>query len=131
MMRVISKLIVFNGTQLLVLKKKSSVTKYSLLGGGVKKRESPVEAVIRESREEGDLDIGNYKLQLFKANIYIEKKEVYVIYYYIVNAVKKYKLLEPHKFESLDWVELNFALPKLKKRDRNIIIDYINEFKKK
>ena len=130
-MRVSSKLIVFNGTQLLLLKKKTSKTKFSLLGGGVKKSESPLEAVLREANEEGDVNLQESDLKLLKATIDLENINGLVIYYYVTNSVKNFKLLEPHKFESLGWVDYNYALAKMKKKDRVIIENYIKNWKRK
>lgn len=124
-MRVVSKLIVFNGTELLLLKKKSSETKYALLGGGVKKSETPEEAVIREAKEEGNINLDLKELQFVSAKIDLKNKNGLVIYYYGINNNKEFKLLEPHKFESLEWVDYHLGLSKMKKKNRKIIKEYI------
>ncbi len=130
-MKNVSKLIVFNGTQLLLLKKKKSKTQYSLLGGGVKKKETPEEAVIREAIEEGNIDIGSQQLKLIKKKIHIDKEEGPIVFhYYLIHKVKKYELLEPHKFDALEWVDFHYGLSKLKERDRAIIEKHVIKKKK-
>lgn len=131
-MRNVSKLIIFNGTQLLLLKKKKSKTKYSLLGGGIKKKETPEEAVLREAIEEGNIDIGSQSLKLIKTEVFKDKEnELSLFHYFLINQVKKYELLEPHKFDALEWVEYHYGLSKLKERDRKIIEKYVIKPKKK
>ena len=131
-MRIVSKLIIFNGTQLLLLKKKKSKTKYSLLGGGVKKKETPEEAVLRESIEEGNIDIGSQQLKLIKTIIHKDKEsELGLFHYFLINQVKKYELLEPHKFDSLEWVEYHYGLNRLNERDRKVIEKHVIKKKNK
>lgn len=130
-MRNVSKLIIFNGTQLLLLKKKKSKIKYSLLGGGVKKKETSEEAVLREAKEEGNIDIGTEQLKLIKSIVFKDKDDNSCLYhYYLIHHVKKYELLEPHKFDALEWVEYHYGLSKLKERDRKIIEKYVINKKK-
>lgn len=130
-MRNVSKLIIFNGTQLLLLKKKKSKTKYSLLGGGVKKKETPEEAVLRESIEEGNIDIGSQQLKLIKTIVHQDKEnELQLFHYFLINEVQKFELLEPHKFDSLEWIDYKYGLTKLNERDRKVIKKYVIKKKK-
>lgn len=131
-MKEVSKLIAFDGTKLLLLKKKTSATKFSLLGGGVKKKESPKEAVIRESKEEGDIDIDKKKLVKIKSIVHDSSSEgTHMIHYFIIDNVSHYQLLEPHKFDTLEWVDYKYGLSKLKGIHRKVIEKYIHKILKK
>ena len=125
-MREVAKLIVFDGTQLLLLKKKTNKLRFSLLGGGVKKKETPEEAVLREAKEEGNIEIGSQELTKVKSIVNTNSIEGTTVYhYYLINRVESFELLEVHKFDALEWVEYNYGLAKLKPRDRKVIEKFI------
>ena len=124
-----AKLIVYKDGHLLLLKKKGIALKYSLLGGNVKKNETPEKALIREAYEEGAVKLKTKHLDFVLAKLKIEKKTENATYYFEVEDVDDFCLMEPEKFTSIDWIPEEEAMEFLNKRDYSVIKEYILNYK--
>lgn len=66
-MRISSRAIVINGEDFLVMDRNKFGTKYlTLIGGGLDPNEDPVDAVIREVKEETTLSVNNPRLVIIE-----------------------------------------------------------------
>lgn len=115
-----SRLIVINQTKTLLLKKIGETTEYSLVGGFVEHGETPREGLIREAFEEIGMAITVDELFLLSKLKGKKTPELTKYYYLLSDCTKPYELKEPHKFESIVWVNLDEALLKLRGTDKQI-----------
>lgn len=129
-MRAKAKLIVIHNDKLLLLKPLKR-EKYSLIGGNVDKGETPIEAAIREAKEEAGLKLKKKQLEFFYGcmNI-IDKKKVANYYYLLLDKDVDYKHREKHKFESIGWVKKNEALSMLKGIEKKVVTKLITKSEK-
>lgn len=81
--------------------------KWSLFGGGIEPEESPVQAIVREVREELGLDIipQNLRLLLRKKT---KRERRYVFYYKLKENPARFKLREGQRFEFFKLKEILF-----------------------
>lgn len=125
-----TRLISVRGNELLVLQKATSVKKYTLAGGVKKKKETAIEALIRETKEEIDVSLKLENLS-FLCSTYVKKDEEVndIIKHYFVydSSIKKVKNNEPEKFKKVRWVPWNKAIDYLDKSDRNAVEFYFKE----
>lgn len=79
--------------------------KWSLFGGGIEPGESPVQAIVREVKEELGLDIlpQNLRLLLRKET---KREKRYVFYYKLRENPSRFKLGEGQRFEFLRLKEI-------------------------
>jgi len=81
--------------------------KWSLFGGGIKRGESPKQAVIREVKEELGFKLDKSKLKiLFKKES--KKNRRFVFYYKLQNEQKYFRLKEGQKYGFLSLSEIIF-----------------------
>ncbi|WP_203257085.1 NUDIX hydrolase [Hyunsoonleella ulvae] len=128
-----SRLLAYNGDKLLVLEKVGRKKRYSLAGGIKKKKESDLEALIRETFEEININLNKKKLTYFISKKRINKYNIEVNRHYFVAPLKsgKIKILEDHKFKVASWVYWYDALDHLDKDDRFVVELYFGQFNKK
>lgn len=108
------KLLIESNGKLLLLKPLYK-QKYTLIGGTVKKKETPLSAVIREGFEEAGLslfpsDFTTY----FNTTTRIKEEPVQFYCYLLRKDDLVFELKEHHKFQSLDWISINDGLAQLK-----------------
>ena len=94
---------------------------YAPPGGKVEKSETPTECLIREFKEETNLDLINPKLKFIAS---YQADEEGVIYFYVADDYKG-ELANEHEEGSLSWVSIKDSF-KLKQFPMNeIIFDYL------
>lgn len=126
-MKAKAKLIIMHNEKLLLLKPIKR-EKYSLIGGNVDKGETPLEAAIREAKEEAGLKLKKKQLEFFYGCMSIVDKEKVANYYYLLlDKDIDFKHKEKHKFESIGWVEKNEALEMLKGIEKKVVIKFISK----
>lgn len=81
--------------------------KYTLVGGTVEEDEFPVEALVRETKEETGVTISRNDVHLVHT-LFKKKKgdNRIVLYFKVKNWEGKLKSKEPDKFEKVDWFPL-------------------------
>ena len=127
-----SRLIAFRGDNLMVLEKVDSKKKYTLPGGIQKKKETDLQALIRESKEEIGIKFKKKELTYFISikNATKEKVEVFKHYFITSKVIEGEKLLEPEKFERISWVPWYDTLDFLDKEDRSTVLIYCDKYRK-
>lgn len=123
-----SRLLVLDFPFVLALKK-INIEKYSLVGGNIEKLETPLESIIRETKEEVLLNIKEKDVFLYKTLEEIKNKTLHKRHYFVLKNIKKnkFKLNEPNKFESLEWIDFFENKKKFKKLDKKVIIDIFSK----
>ena len=71
--------------------------RWSLFGGGIKKGEEPVEAIMREIKEELEFSIDRKKLRLLIRSK-VKNASKYIFYYQLENDEKLFHLKEGQKY---------------------------------
>ncbi len=118
-----SRLIVYQGDELLVLQKYTKELEYGLIGGFLEKGESPETALIREAFEEVTLKLTKQDLE-YQCSITINlknKKKISKHYFVCSDYTKPFLLAEPHKFRKIEWVYWKDTLDFLSKSDRKVV----------
>ncbi len=117
-----SRLIVIRPPFVLSLKKKQE-NKRSLIGGNIEPKEQPIEAMIREAKEEAGIILSKGDISLIKEINYTKNNISYQRYYFLLKQPKQFHftLGEPDKFEALEWVDFNDVSETLKKADREVL----------
>jgi len=118
-----SRLIVYQGDELLVLQKRAEKLEYGLIGGFLEKGESPECALIREAFEEAALQLCEEDLE-YQCSVTIEfksKQKLSKHYFVCGDYTKPFLLAEPHKFRKIEWVYWEDALGFLGKSDRKVV----------
>ncbi|MFD2562854.1 NUDIX hydrolase [Aquimarina rubra] len=118
-----SRLIIYKENELLVFQKVSDKLEYGLIGGFLKKGESPEEALIRETYEETSVKLSSKDLKYHSAiTIDLDNKQRLSKHYFVCeDYTKPFILKEPHKFRKIDWVYWKDAVKFLGKSDRKTI----------
>ncbi len=102
--------------------KKIGEDKHSLIGGTIEVGESPLEALIREVKEESNIVINeNDIVDLGSLSMLKETIEHQRYYYRLINIEQDFKLIETNKFDCLEWVDFNIAKKTFKKLDQKAI----------
>ena len=124
-----SKLIIYNGSNILVLEKNKKKKRYVLAGGFLKKGESPELGLIREVEEEIGVSLTTNEIALFSSALALNKGERDIMKYYFVLIinVQKFNNKEPHNFKSIHWVDWTEASEFLNPDDKGIIEQFYNE----
>lgn len=118
-----SRLIVYQGDEILVLQKHTKELEYGLIGGFLEHGESPETALIREAFEEVMLKLTEQDLE-YQCSITIEPKNKIKIskhYFVCSDYTKTFSLAEPHKFRKIEWVHWKDTLDFLGKSDRKVV----------
>ncbi len=118
-----SRLILYQGDQLLVLQKRTAELKYGLIGGFLEHGESPEDALIREAYEEVMLKLCVEDLE-YQCSITIQlknKQKLSKHYFLCKDYTKPYTLAEPHKFRKIEWVYWKDAIKFLGKSDKKVV----------
>ncbi len=102
--------------------KKIGEDRHSLIGGTVEKGETPLEALIREVKEESDIDIEAEDVVDLGAKFMTKNTvEHQRNYYQLKNIKHDFKLIETNKFERLEWVDFYISKKTFKKLDQKAI----------
>lgn len=117
-----SRLIITRPPFVLSLKKKQE-NKRSLIGGNIEPNEKPIEAMIREAKEEAGIILSKHDIALIKEINYTKENTSYQRYYFLLKQPEQYHftLGEPDKFEALEWVDFNDVSKTFKKADREVL----------
>ena len=117
-----SRLIITRPPFVLSLKKKQE-NKRSLIGGNIEPNEKPIEAMIREAKEEASIILSKHDIVLIKEINYTKENTSYQRYYFLLKQPEQYHftLGEPDKFEALEWVDFNDVSKTFKKADREVL----------
>lgn len=120
---IITRLILENKGEILLLAQTTkNGGKYSLPGGKVEVNESPIEAIIRECKEEADINVKVENLKL--AHVLHRQKgdEVLIVMYF--KTIRWYGNLmskEPKKFKKVDWYPLDQLPKKMSKVTKSVL----------
>ncbi|EZH71541.1 hypothetical protein ATO12_06960 [Aquimarina atlantica] len=118
-----SRLIVYQGDELLVLQKHTKDLEYGLIGGFLEKGESPETALIREAFEEAEIQLCEQDME-YQCSITIElknKQKLSKHYFVCSDYTKPFALAEPHKFRKIEWVYWKDTLDFLSKSDKKVV----------
>ncbi|MEW7278413.1 NUDIX hydrolase [Aquimarina sp. 2201CG1-2-11] len=118
-----SRLIVYQGDELMVLQKRTHKLKYGLVGGFLKEKESPEIALIRETYEETLVELSRKDLN-YQCSIMIRSKNKHKFskhYFTCYEHNKPYVIAEPHKFRKIEWVNWKDAIAFLSKSDSAVV----------
>lgn len=118
-----SRLIVYNGPEILVLQKLSDKKEYGLVGGFLEEGETPEIALIRETIEETGVQLTIDQLCYYNSVTIdqTEKQRLTKHYFYFNDCGIPFTIKEPHKFKAIKWVHWKKALKYLGKTDRTIV----------
>ncbi len=124
-----SKLIIYNGSNILVLEKNKKKKRYVLAGGVLKKGESPELGLIREVEEETGVSLTTNDIALFSSVLAFKKNEPDVMkhYFVLINNGQRFINKEPQNFKSIHWVDWTEASEFLNPDDKGIIEQFYNE----
>ncbi len=116
-----SRLLVLKYPFVLVFTKKET-GRFSLIGGNIEQQESPSSALIRETKEEADIKIGEEDFTFVKKTITNKGNVIHERHYFLLNETNwKFKLKEVKKFDTIEWVDFFDNKKKFKKSDRKVI----------
>lgn len=125
-----TRLISIRGNEILVLQKNTAKKRYTLAGGVKKKKETHIEALIREAKEEIGANLKSEDL-VYLCSLYVKKEQEendFKKHYFVHSReIKKVKNKEPEKFKKVRWILWNKALEYLDKLDRNAVEFYFKE----
>lgn len=102
-----AKLIVIKEQKLLLMKKRFTENKFSVIGGNRKSKESIEEALIRETMEETNVSLSaNDYRYAFSVCVVEKKKRISNHYFLLLDPNKDFVLNEVDKFSELVWLPL-------------------------
>lgn len=118
-----SRLIVYQGDELLVFQKISNKLEYGLVGGFLKKGETPENGLIRETYEETGVQLSEKDLDYYDSLTLDcgNNQKLSKHYFVCKDANKSFLLNEPDKFMKIGWVYWKDTLAYLGKSDRKVI----------
>ena len=118
-----SRLIVYKGDELLVFQKISNKLKYGLVGGFLKKEETPEDALIREAFEETGVQFLKEDLDYYSSFTvdWGNNQKLSKHYFVCKDPNKPFSLKEPDKFRKIEWVYWKDTMEYLGKSDRKVI----------
>lgn len=121
-----ARLIAVLDEYVLVLQKKDGT--YSLPGGIVKHRETGVQALLREVKEETGLVLDKNKVKYIATELHSkESKNVYKSYYLYKQKTGKPQNLESDKFKAVKWVKWYDAIDKFDSQDHKVVLDFFSK----
>lgn len=120
------RLVVFKGSELLLLKK-AAKKNYTFPGGVVKENETLKEGLIREVLEEIGTQITKNDIKHLASISTSKKNKKYANHYFLLGNPRdfSYTLLEPLKFSELSWVNIVKASNSLKYYEKFIVDDIL------
>ncbi|GAA4273138.1 NUDIX hydrolase [Aquimarina gracilis] len=118
-----SRLIVCQGDELLVFQKISNKLEYGLVGGFLKKGETPENGLIRETYEETGVQLSEQDLDYYDSLTLDcgNNQKLSKHYFVCKDANKSFLLNEPDKFMKIEWVYWKDTLGYLGKSDRKVV----------
>lgn len=117
-----SRLIATHGGTVLVLRKLGVPLRYTLPGGTRKRKETPLETLIREVGEEITLDLGQGKFSFLGCHSAKRKRPKLLKHYFLIELEPRpIGVLERDKFERAQWVDWREALPFMDQMDRTAV----------
>ncbi|MDB9723640.1 NUDIX domain-containing protein [Polaribacter sp.] len=118
-----SKLLIVEDSSMFVLQKKEEKKRFVLVGGFLKKRESPEEGLIREVYEETGVNLTNENIKYYASTTIVDsnKNALTRHYFLLIKNGQKYENKEPDKFKSLKWVKWTKAIKFINSSDKNVI----------
>lgn len=125
---LISRLILENRGQILLLAQTTkNGGKYALPGGKVEVDETPTQALIRECKEEADIDLNEDNLKLVHVlHRYKSNETLLVMYFKAVHWKGSLTSKEPKKFKKAEWFLLN-NLPKNLSRTTKSVLELFHK----
>lgn len=116
-----SRLLVLKYPFVLAFKKKETGL-YSLIGGNIEPSENASEALIRESKEEANININTNDFTFIGTTKYQKQEVLHERNYYLLkDNNRKFKLKEVEKFDTLEWIDFYDNQRRFKNSDRKII----------
>jgi 8-oxo-dGTP diphosphatase len=117
------RLILQDGDKVLLLQQSlRNGAKYTLVGGKVQLRETPIQALIRETREECGAIVLEEDLEFIQ---YLYQRKASLINMILVFKAKKWtgtiRHLEPHKFSAIGWFAVDALPDRITKSTRHIL----------
>ncbi|MGY3793416.1 NUDIX hydrolase [Aquimarina sp. 433] len=118
-----SRLIVYQGDELLVFQKISNRLEYGLIGGFLKKGETPEKGLIRETYEETGVQLSEQDMDYYDSLTldWGENQKLSKHYFVCKNADKSFSLSEPDKFAKITWIYWKDTLKYFGKSDRKMV----------
>jgi 8-oxo-dGTP diphosphatase len=96
--------------------------KYTLVGGKVQVRETPLQALVRETREECGVEIDEADLHFVQ---YVYQRKANMINMILVFRASKWvgtvRNMEPHKFQAMGWFTRDALPDRTTKSTRHIL----------
>lgn len=125
---LISRLILENRGQILLLGQTTqNGGKYALPGGKVEANETPMQALIRECKEEADIDLSEDNLKLVHVlHRHKTNETLLVMYFKAVHWQGSLISKEPKKFKKTGWFLLN-NLPKNLSRTTKSVLELFHK----
>jgi 8-oxo-dGTP diphosphatase len=117
------RLILQDGDKVLLLQQSlRNGAKYTLVGGKVQLRETPIQALIRETREECGAIVLEEDLEFIQ---YLYQRKASLINMILVFKATKWtgtiRHLEPHKFSAIGWFAVDALPDRITKSTRHIL----------
>ena len=121
-----ARLILYHKGSILLLKQTSdNGGNFTLVGGTIERKESAIETIIRESREEAGIILRKEDLELAHVLQKVMPGEQRVTLYYRAKRWSgKIKSREKDKFEYVEWFNLNQLPPKMTKTVAHVLRQY-------
>ena len=116
-----ARLLILNFPFVLAFKKKETGF-YSLIGGNIEEHEAPLEALIREAKEEAGIKLTESDVT-FVCTIHYQKEEVFYerTYFQLISNDWDFKLMEPKKFDRIEWIDFTDNQQLFKTSDQQVI----------
>ncbi len=103
--------------------------KMTLIGGGVGRNESPVQAAMREAFEEAGIVLKREDLRTYLCcNTIIREKPTLFYCFLIRDRNVLFELKEKHKFELIGWTPISEGLKKLRGVEREVSTKLVNYY---
>ena len=116
-----SRLLVLKYPFVLAFKKKETGL-YSLIGGNIEPFENASEALIRESKEEANININTNDFTFIGTTKYQKQEVLHERNYYVLNYHNRtLKLKEVETFAKLEWIDFYDNQRRFKNSDRKVI----------